>query len=73
MKKARATSITEYPFASELVTDIHGQVSKVILDFRAYRELLETLEDVGLYRSMLKVRTEPGLDRDQAIALLDRK
>lgn len=73
MKKARATKITEYPFASELITDVHGQVSKVILDFRAYRDLLERLEDVGLYRAMQKGRTEPEMDKEQALAFLDRK
>ena len=70
MKRTREQHLTEYPFARELITDVHGRVSKVVLDVRGYQELLEILEDVGLYQAMRKVKAERPLSRDEALAFL---
>ena len=59
--------MTEYPFARELITDVHGRVSKVVRDVRGYQELLEILEDVGLYQAMRRVKTERPLSRRYAV------
>ena len=34
----------QYPFAQELITDVSGQIRKVILDFSDYKRLLEVIE-----------------------------
>jgi hypothetical protein len=39
----------EYPYVQELVTDVQGQVRKVVLQFEDYQKLLEAIEDEGLY------------------------
>ena len=63
----------QYPFATELITDIRGDVSKVVLRFQDYQALLTALEDQGLYRAMKKTSKETALDRETALTMLDRK
>lgn len=60
-----------YPFAQEFITDSNGQIRKVILDIQDYYQLLEMLEDEGLYRAMNEVRSEIPLDRAAALAKLE--
>jgi hypothetical protein len=62
--------IENYPFAQEFITDSNGQIRKVILDIQDYHQLLEMLEDEGLYRAMNEVRSEIPLDRATALVEL---
>ncbi|MBD2088545.1 hypothetical protein H6F67_01510 [Microcoleus sp. FACHB-1515] len=64
--------IQDYPFVQELVTDMDGQVRKVILRFEDYQRLLEALEDEGLYRAMQEVAQEQPLSLEEALDAIDR-
>lgn len=64
--------LQEYPFVQELVTDMSGQVCKVILRFEDYQRLLEALEDEGIYRAMQEVRGEEPLSLEAALAAIER-
>jgi len=66
------TSIEQYPFAQEFITDSQGQVRKVILDIADYQRLLEALENEGLYRAMQDVRHETPLSFDAALQALEQ-
>jgi RelB Antitoxin alpha helical domain len=57
----------EYPFVQELVTDIKGQVRKVVLQFEDYQKLLEAIEDEGLYRAMQETIGEKPLTLAEAL------
>ncbi len=61
-------SAEQYPFAQELITDVSGQIRKVILDFNDYKRMLEMIEDEGLYRAMMEVKNETYLDLEAALA-----
>lgn len=65
------TNSTQYPFAEEFITDGDGQITKVILDFAQYQQLLEALEDKGIYAAMSETVNETPLDKAEALALLD--
>lgn len=60
-----------YPFAKELITDIDGNIRKVILDFKDYQYLLETLEDERLYLAMLATKKETPLTLESALQELE--
>lgn len=62
-----------YPFAQELITDIDGNIRKVILDFNDYQHLLEILEDEGLYQAMLTTKDEKPLSLKSALAELEKE
>jgi hypothetical protein len=62
-----------YPFAQELITDIDGNIWKVILDFADYQHLLEMLEDEGLYQAMLATKNEKPLSLESALAELEKE
>jgi hypothetical protein len=62
-----------YPFAQELITDIDGNIRKVILDFNDYQHLLEMLEDEGLYQAMLTTKDEKPLSLESALAELEKE
>jgi len=64
---------SHHPFARELVTDMRGEVQKVILDFNVYQQLLEAIEDAGLYSAIRKVKREKSLTREEAMAELQSK
>jgi RelB Antitoxin alpha helical domain len=66
-------SAEQYPFAQELITDVSGQIRKVILDFNDYKRMLEMIEDEGLYRAMMEVKNETSLDLEAALAELDKE
>ena len=71
MNPSATTVKSDYPFADELITNTTGQVSKVILGYRHYRQLLELVEDAGLDRAMKTVAKEKPLTRRQALHALD--
>ncbi|MGI0481134.1 hypothetical protein ACN4EE_10110 [Geminocystis sp. CENA526] len=62
-----------YPFAQELITDIDGNIRKVILDFNDYQYLLEMLEDEGLYQAMLTTKNEQPLSLESALEELEKE
>ena len=67
----QSTQIEEYPFVEELLTDISGQVHKVVLPVKEYRRLLEAIEDESLYQMMQAVRNETPLSLEAALKELD--
>ena len=71
MNASATTARCDYPFAKALITNTRGQVSKVILGYRHYRQLLELVEDAGLDRAMKAVAQEKPLTRRQALQALD--
>ncbi|MCP6759652.1 hypothetical protein BLD44_022710 [Mastigocladus laminosus UU774] len=62
----------EYPFVQELITDAKGQVMKVVLDLEKYQQLLEALEDEGLYRAMQLAQGETSLSLQDALKELEQ-
>jgi hypothetical protein len=58
--------LKDYPFAQEFITDVDGQIRKVVIDIADYQKLLEVLEDEGLYRAMLEAREEAPLSLEEA-------
>lgn len=66
-------NLQNYPFAQELITDIDGNIRKVILDFNDYQKLLEMLEDEGLYQAMLITKNEKYLTLESALEQLEKE
>jgi hypothetical protein len=62
----------QYPFFQELITDIEGNIRKVVIDFQDYLQLLEPLEDEGLILAMKEVENETPLNLDEALAELEK-
>jgi hypothetical protein len=60
----------QYPFAQELITDIEGNIRKVVIDFHDYLRLLEAIEDEGLILAMKEVENETPLHLNEALAEL---
>ncbi|GCL40962.1 MULTISPECIES: hypothetical protein [Nostocales] len=63
----------KYPFAQELITDIEGNIRKVVIDFHDYLRLLEAIEDEGLILAMKEVENETPLDLNEALAELEEE
>jgi hypothetical protein len=63
----------KYPFAQELITDIEGNIRKVVINFPDYLRLLEAIEDEGLILAMKKVENETPLNLDEALAELEKE
>jgi hypothetical protein len=63
----------KYPFAQELITDTEGNIRKVVIDFNDYQRLLEAIEDEGLILAMKEVEHETPLNRDEALAELEKE
>ena len=63
----------KYPFAQELITDIEGNIRKVVIDFHDYLRLLEAIEDEGLVLAMKEVEDEIPLNIDEALAQLEQE
>ena len=63
----------QYPFAQELITDIEGNIRKVVIDFQDYLRLLEAIEDEGLILAMKEVENETPLHLDEALAELEKE
>ncbi len=63
----------QYPFAQELITDVEGNIRKVVIDFQDYLRLLETIEDEGLLLAMKEVENETPLNFDEALTELEKE
>lgn len=63
--------LDEYPFVQEVLTDVRGQVCKVVLQLKYYQRLLEALEDEGLYRVIQAVQYEMPNSRRAALQELE--
>lgn len=63
----------QYPFAQELITDIEGNIRKVVIDFQDYLRLIEAIEDEGLILAMKEVENETPLHLDEALAELEKE
>ncbi|MCE2696654.1 MAG: hypothetical protein PX483_12470 [Nostocales cyanobacterium LE14-WE4] len=63
----------QYPFAEELITDIEGNIRKVVIDFQDYLRLIEAIEDEGLILAMKEVENEKPLNIDEALAELEKE
>lgn len=63
----------QYPFAQELITDIEGNIKKVVMDFQEYLRLLEAIEDEGLILAMKEVENETPLHLNEALAELEEE
>jgi hypothetical protein len=63
----------QYPFAQELITDIEGNIRKVVIDFHDYLRLLEAIEDEGLILAMKEVENETPLHLNEALAELEEE
>ncbi|MCX5980478.1 MAG: hypothetical protein NTY89_01465 [Nostocales cyanobacterium LacPavin_0920_SED1_MAG_38_18] len=63
----------QYPFAQELITDIEGNIKKVVVDFQDYLRLLEAIEDEGLILAMKEVENEKPLNLNEALAELEEE
>ena len=63
----------QYPFAQELITDIEGNIKKVVMDFHDYLRLLEAIEDEVLILAMKEVENETPLHLNEALAELEEE
>ncbi|WP_260446838.1 hypothetical protein [Nostoc sp. 2RC] len=63
----------KYPFAQELITDMEGNIRKVVINFDDYLRLLEAIEDEGLILAMKAVKHEIPLNIDEALAQLEQE
>lgn len=63
----------KYPFAQELITDIEGNIRKVVIDFQDYLRLIEAIEDEGLILAMKEVENETPLHLNEALAELEKE
>lgn len=63
----------QYPFAQELITDIEGNIRKVVIDFQDYLRLIEAIEDEGLILAMKEVENETPLHLNEALAELEKE
>ncbi|MEH1829110.1 MAG: hypothetical protein V7L22_27895 [Nostoc sp.] len=63
----------KYPFAQELITDMEGNIRKVVIDFDDYLHFLEAIEDKGLVLAMKAVKHETPLNIDEALAQLEQE
>lgn len=66
-------TLKDYPFAKKVITDKNGNISQIILDFKDYQQLLEILEDEGLYRAIKEVREETPLSLEEALQELENE
>jgi hypothetical protein len=65
--------VNKYPFSQELITDIQGNIKKVVMDFQDYLRLLEAIEDEGLILAMKEVENETPLHLNEALAKLEKE
>jgi RelB Antitoxin alpha helical domain len=63
----------KYPFAQELITDMEGNIRKVVINFHDYLRLLEAIEDEGLILAMKTVEHEIPLNIDEALTQLEQE
>lgn len=63
--------MTNYPFAQELITDIEGNIIKVVLNVEDYQNLVNDWEDQGLYQAMLATKNEQPMSLESALQELE--
>lgn len=63
----------DYLFAKELIIDTQGHISKVVIDFSNYQQLLEAIEDEGLALAMKEAASETPLSLAEALAELENE
>ena len=66
-------NVDHYPFAQELINDMQGHVQKVIINFKDYEKIIETVEDTGILRSIIDVKDETPLSPEEALVELGSK
>jgi hypothetical protein len=71
--RARLVKAPEHFISQELITDIQGNIKKVVMDFQDYLRLLEAIEDEGLILAMKEVENETPLHLNEALAKLEKE
>ncbi len=61
----------DFPWISEYLVRPDGEVDKVVLDYPAFRALLEEHEDRAMARAMEEVASETPIARDEALRQLE--
>ena len=61
----------EFPWIREYLVRSDGEVEKVVLDYPAFRALIEEFEDRGLARAMADVAHEAPVSREEATRRLE--
>jgi hypothetical protein len=61
----------EFPWIKEYLVRPDGEVDKVILDYTAFRALLDELEDRGLSRAMAQAVDEVPIPREEALRQIE--
>ena len=61
----------DFPWIREYLVRSDGEVEKVVLDYPAFRALLEDHEDRSLARAMAEVASETPISRDEALRQLE--
>ncbi|MEB3309783.1 MAG: hypothetical protein VKJ02_06080 [Snowella sp.] len=66
-------NVKDYPFAQDLITDAQGQIQQIVINFEDYQQMIETYEDIGLYRAMIDVKDETPLSLEDALIELEKE
>lgn len=61
----------DFPWIREYLVRSDGEIEKVVLDYAAFRTLIEGLEDRALSRAMAEVTAETPLSREEALRELE--
>ena len=61
----------DFPWIREFLVRSDGEVEKVVLDYRAFRVLLDEHEDRALARAMAEVADETPVAREEALRQLE--
>ena len=61
----------DFPWIREYLVRSDGEVEKVVLDYPAFRALLDELEDRTLLRAMTAVASETPVPREEALRQLE--
>ena len=62
---------SEFPWIREYLVRSDGEVEKVVLDYPAFRALIEEFENRGLARAMAEVVHETPVSHEEAIRQLE--
>ena len=61
----------DFPWIREYLVRADGEVEKVVLDYPAFRALLDEHEDRALMRAMAAVSSETPVPREEALRQLE--
>ena len=61
----------EFPWIRDYLVRADGEVEKVVLDYSAFRMLIEDLEDRALTRAMASTAGETPVSREEALRELE--